>query len=135
MPASARSLLPVLALLAALPTGCLVDECEQRYRCLDSARYEWCNVGSDWEVHRRVLECPAPNAACVPYRDTSTLCVHAPATPCGAGFTDSCEGPLRVYCNERLGWVQAVDCTALGSPGCAVDPRLGKAICLPPSTG
>jgi hypothetical protein len=93
------------------------------------SQYEWCNVGSDWEVHRSLLDCKAPNAACVQLDEEAVQCVYAPATRCEASFVDRCEGTRRVYCDERLGWVQAVDCVALGSKGCHVDAALGTAVC------
>jgi hypothetical protein len=117
------------ALAALASTGCLRDECEALTRCLSESQYEWCNTGSDWEAHRHVIDCEAPHRACVQEDPEHARCVYAPATRCDASFTDRCEGSWRVYCDTRLGWVQAVDCHALGSPGCQVDAALGKAVC------
>jgi hypothetical protein len=61
--------------------------------------------------------------------ERNARCVHAPATRCDATFVDRCEGTWRIYCDEQLGWVQAVDCTTRGSPGCHVDATLHKAVC------
>ncbi|HEX5748435.1 MAG TPA: hypothetical protein VFZ09_19505 [Archangium sp.] len=61
--------------------------------------------------------------------EDSVQCVFAPARSCDASFVDRCEGSLRVYCDENLGWVQAVDCAKLGRSGCHVDAALGKAVC------
>jgi len=118
------------ALVSLVGPGCFVSEqCEFRSRCVSGSQYEWCNVGSDFEAHRSLLECKAPNAACVQQDEDSVQCVYAPATACEASFVDRCEGTRRVYCDERLGWVQAVDCVTLGSTGCHVDAALGKAVC------
>jgi hypothetical protein len=109
-------------------TGCS-NPCESRTRCTGERQYEWCNTGSDFAVHRVTVECPEPNPACIQENERYSRCVHAPATRCDAAFADRCEGTLRIYCDERFGWVQAVDCTKLGSPGCHVDASHGKAVC------
>ena len=127
-----RALLLLLALTALgslAGLACVTDPCEARTRCLDETRYEWCNVGADSETHRTEITCKAPNTACVQRDETSVVCVRAPATQCEASFVDRCEGSLRIYCDENLGWVQAVDCTALNRPSCSVDPSLGRAVC------
>lgn len=117
------------ALVALLGPGCVSEQCDYRYRCLEGGQYEWCNVGSDFEVHRTQLQCKGPNTACVQTDEDSVQCVYAPVTACEASFVDRCDGTLRVYCDERLGWVQAVDCASLGRTGCHVDEALGKAVC------
>jgi hypothetical protein len=117
------------ALVALLGPGCFSEQCDYRYRCVGGGQYEWCNVGSDYEVHRKQLQCKGPNTTCVQTDEDSVQCVYAPATACEASFVDRCDGSLRVYCDERLGWVQAVDCASLGSTGCHVDGALGKAVC------
>jgi hypothetical protein len=117
------------ALVALLGPGCFSNPCETRYRCVGGSQYESCNVGSDYEAHRTQLQCKAPNPACVQTDEDSVLCVYTPATACDASFVDRCEGTRRVYCDELLGWVQAVDCVSLGSTGCHVDAALGKAVC------
>ncbi len=117
-----------LALGALALTGCS-SPCEFRTRCVGESQYAWCNVGSDFEVHHATLDCAAPNLACLQVDERNARCVHAPATRCDAAFVDRCEGTWRVYCDEQLGWVQAVDCTKLGSPGCHVDATLDKAVC------
>jgi hypothetical protein len=116
-------------LVSLVGPGCLVERCEFRSRCVGGSQYETCNVGSDFEAHRFSHECKAPNAACVQEDEDSMRCVSAPATACEASFVDRCEGTWRVYCDERLGWVQAVDCVTLGRAGCHVDAALGKADC------
>lgn len=127
-PLSRLRCLAVLVFLVG--PGCLVtDDCDYSYRCVGESQYEWCNVGSDFEVHRSLLDCKAPNAACVQTDEDSVQCVYAPATGCDASFVDRCEGTRRVYCDESLGWVQAVDCVTLGRAGCHVDAALGKAVC------
>ncbi|MFY0530008.1 hypothetical protein ACN28I_44855 [Archangium gephyra] len=118
------------ALVSLVGPGCFVSEqCDFSSRCVGESQYEWCNVGSDFEAHRSPRECKAPNAACVQTDEDSVQCVYAPAAACDASFVDRCEGTRRVYCDERLGWVQAVDCVTLGSAGCHVDAALGKAVC------
>jgi hypothetical protein len=129
---SALSSLRVLclgALVSLVGPGCFSEQCEFRYRCVGGSQYEWCNVGSDWEAHRSLRDCEAPNLACVQEDEDAVQCVYAPATPCDASFVDRCDGTRRVYCDERLGWVQAVDCVSLGSAGCHVDAVPGKAVC------
>lgn len=117
------------ALVALVGPGCFAEECESRTRCVSESRYEWCNVGSDFEVHRSLIDCKGPNLACVQRDEEQIQCVYAPATRCDASFVDRCDGTRRVYCDEFLGWVQAVDCVSLGSAGCHVDASLGKAVC------
>jgi hypothetical protein len=130
MPSALSRLLCVGVLVSLGGPGCFrSDECDFRYRCVGGSQYEWCNVGSDFEVHRAMLECKAPNSACVQEDEDSVRCVLAPVTVCDASFVDRCEGTRRVYCDERLGWVQAVDCVTLGRTGCHVDAALGKAVC------
>ncbi|HEX8434447.1 hypothetical protein [Archangium sp.] len=130
-PVFSSSRLPWLCalVLTFMGSGCVVDDCETRYRCLGEGQYESCNVGSDWEAHRVLIDCKAPNAACVQLEEDSVRCVYAPAVRCDGSFVDRCEGTRRVYCEEVLGWVQAVDCVALGSTGCHVDAALGTAVC------
>lgn len=123
-------LLRLAALVSLVGPGCLIsDRCEARYRCVGESQYEWCNVGSDLEAHRFLIDCKAPNSSCVQLDEDSVRCVYAPAAGCEASFVDRCEGTHRVYCDERLGWVQAVDCVKLGRTGCHVDDALGKAVC------
>jgi hypothetical protein len=126
---SSSRLLWLCALVTFVGSGCIVDDCETRTRCVGESQYEWCNVGSDFEAHRSTITCKAPNAACVQLDADSVQCVYAPAARCDASFVDRCEGTRRVYCDEVLGWVQAVDCVALGGAGCHVDPALGTAVC------
>lgn len=127
---SLSRLLCLGALVSLVGPGCFIsEECEFRSRCVGASQYEWCNVGSDFEAHRVLIDCKAPQGACVQEGEESARCVYAPATSCDASFVDRCEGALRVYCDERLGWVQAVDCVTLGSAGCHVDAALGKAVC------
>ncbi len=126
---SSLRLLWLLPLVTFVGSGCVTDACETRSRCVGEGQYELCNVGSDWEAHRSLLDCKAPNSACMQLGEDSVQCVYAPATRCDASFVDRCEGTRRVYCDEVLGWVRAVDCVALGRTGCLVDSALGTAVC------
>lgn len=130
MPSALSRLLCAGVLVSLGGPGCVrSDDCDYSYRCVGGSQYEFCRVDSELEIRRTLLECKAPNSACVQEDEDSVRCVLAPATVCDASFVDRCEGTWRVYCDERLGWVQAVDCVTLGSAGCHVDAAPGKAVC------
>jgi hypothetical protein len=126
---SSCSRLCALGVLVLVGPGCFTKECDYRSQCVGPGQYEWCNTGSDFETRRVVSDCATPNLACVNVSEDTTRCVHAPATRCDASFEDRCEGTWRVYCDEGFGWVQAVDCVALGRTGCGVDAASGKTVC------
>ena len=117
-----------VGVLVLVGPGCFSPPCDFSSRCTAEGQYEQCYVDTHENAQHVPVTCGAPNAACID-DDETARCVYAPATACDASFVDRCEGSLRVYCDEVFGWVQAVDCASLGSPGCQVDGPSGKAVC------
>lgn len=116
--------------LALLGLGCSLERCAFTARCVGDSQMDRCIINSNEEPEVTRSTCSAPNAACLQVTpDEQVRCVHAPVSSCDASFVDRCEGTQRVYCDEAFGWVQAVDCVKLGSPGCHIDAPSSKAVC------
>ncbi len=128
MPLTFSRVLGALVLALGSP-GCFLSPCDFTARCTAPGQYERCFVGGDERAQVLQITCPALNAACVEPEANEARCVYAPATACDASFVDRCEGSQRIYCDERLGWAQAVDCGVLASGGCHIDAPSGKAVC------
>jgi len=124
-----RKLCGIAAVALLGLTAC--GECPRHAGC-DGDRLTFCFVGAENEPQEGSLPCEAPMTACVELGDDDAKCVYGPAEPCNEAFVDRCEGALRVWCDPRVGYAQATDCSTIATASrCGADPETGAAACLP----
>jgi hypothetical protein len=121
--------------------GCAcADECDVgTARCVDDVTLETCFLpGPDSfaPVSPTVIDCRAPNAACVELPGDQAACVLEERTPCDEAFTAHCDGTRVLFCaygeEGTSGFVAANECADQPGTGrCGEAPDApGSAVCL-----